>query len=66
VKRRAAEVSVVRRLAQRGLALVEEGDPALKSRLAEMHDIYAFFEQQVPVLLECWEKQRQIEQEPEI
>jgi DNA-binding transcriptional regulator GbsR (MarR family) len=65
VKRRAAQIAIIRRLAERGLALVEGEEPALKSRLAEMHDMYAFFEQQIPVLLECWQKQRQVDQEPE-
>lgn len=46
-------------LAKRGLDLLEGQDPELQLRLREVHDLYAFFERELPVLLQRWEQERQ-------
>ena len=56
IEKRIAEAIAVRRLAERGLKLLEGEDPALKTRLEEMRGIYLFFEQELPALLEQWEQ----------
>lgn len=64
-KRRTEHLTSVRRLAERGLALLKNEDPSLSCRLQEMHATYAFFEQVLPEILERWEQQ-QAQKEPEI
>lgn len=51
-------VSAFRQLAERGLTLLEDKEPPLKSRLEEMHAVYAFFERELPPLLERWEEEK--------
>jgi len=60
-RRRAARITAFRKLAERGLDLVEEQPPQQKVALREMHDIYAFFEREFPPLLERWEQSQQTE-----
>jgi len=57
-KRRMELVSNFRQLADRGLALLSEQTPEQRRRLEEMRDMYAFFEYEVPRLLERWEHER--------
>jgi len=58
LKQRVKQITLFRKLAERGLELV--GDKATQTRqwLEEMHDIYAFFEQEFPVLMERCERER--------
>jgi DNA-binding transcriptional regulator GbsR (MarR family) len=58
-KRRMELVSDFRQLADRGLELLNEHTSEQRRRLEEMRDMYAFFEYEVPRLLEHWEQQRQ-------
>lgn len=51
---RMAQVVVLRQLAERGLNLLPEENPARRRRLETMRDMYAFFEQEMPLLLERW------------
>lgn len=44
---------------ERGLVLLDGGDPALKVRLLEAHDLYAFLERELPLLFQRWEQERQ-------
>ena len=53
------KLSAFRQLAERGLMLVQDRDPQFKHRLAEMHDMCAFLEREMPLLLERWEQERQ-------
>ena len=62
-KRRTGQLTIMRRLAERGLALLANEDPSLSCRLQEMHNLYIFFEQEFPEILKRWE-QRESEKEP--
>ena len=58
LRQRVKEVTVFRRLAERGLEI--QGDKATPTRqwLEEMYDIYTFLERELPALLERWEQER--------
>jgi len=45
-------------LAERGLELLEGKDPQLRQRLEGRRDMYAFFERELPALLQRWEQER--------
>ncbi len=51
-------ISAIHQLAERGFALLEGRDPALRERLDELHDLYSFVEQELPALFERWEAER--------
>jgi DNA-binding transcriptional regulator GbsR (MarR family) len=57
-KRRMAQITAFRELAEQGLNLLEGNDPQLRLRLEEMRDTHAFWEQEIPLITERWEKQR--------
>lgn len=52
------EIVLGRQLADRGLELLGGKSAELKQRLREAHEVYAFFEEEYPALLERWEKTR--------
>lgn len=47
-----------RQLAERGLTLLADPDASRGERLREMRDIYAFFERELPLLIERWQRER--------
>lgn len=47
-----------RLLAEEGLRLVERRDPDSRRRLQEFHEIHAFFERELPRLLERWRQEK--------
>jgi hypothetical protein len=51
-------LTLFRELAERGLDLVKDFEPARGSRLRELHDIYDFLEREYPLLLDRWEAER--------
>lgn len=53
------KITTMRQLSERGLRLLEGKSPQLRERLKAMRDVSAFFEKQYPILLECWEGERQ-------
>jgi hypothetical protein len=55
---RMAQITAFRQLAERGLDLLQGNDPQLLLRLEEMRDMHAFWEQEMPLMTERWEKQR--------
>ncbi len=59
--RRMFMVSSFRQLAERGLTVLSDdhGQPQ-RERLAEMRDLYAFLEREVPMLLARWERERHL------
>lgn len=63
-KRRTEQLTFIRQLAERGLALLKDEDPSLSCRLQDMRDLYVFFEQEFPGILERW-KQRKSEKDME-
>ena len=52
------EVRIFRQLAEHGLEVMTEKRPLTRQWLEEMRDIYAFFERELPTLLERWEQER--------
>lgn len=54
-KQRLAQIAAFRRLAERGLALLQDAPSPLQKRLQEMRDIHAFLERELPLLHERWE-----------
>lgn len=57
-KQRLAQITAFRKLAERGLELLDGGDPQLQQRLEEMRDMHAFCEQELPMMIARWEQQR--------
>ena len=51
------ELSALRKLAERGLELMEGQDSELKQRLQEARDLFGFMEREYPLLIEHWEKE---------
>ena len=51
LEEKAQQFTEFRRLAERGLALLEEASPARRQRLEEMRDLYAFMEREYPLVL---------------
>jgi len=46
------------KIAERGLALLEEKPDEMKERLLEAHDLFSMLEERFPILLEYLEKER--------
>lgn len=57
-KRRMDQITAFRTLAERGLTLLQGEPLELTQRLQEMHDIHAFFEAEIPLMLDRWERYR--------
>lgn len=52
------EITLLRELADRGLALLADETAERRQRLQEMRDMFAFFEQEFPRLFARWEEER--------
>lgn len=48
----------MRRITEEGLDLLEGKPKALRQRLQDYHDFYAFFEREFPLLIERWKKRK--------
>ena len=46
-----------RKIAERGLDLIDSEDPAARRSLEEMRDFYAYWEKEMPAVLHRWEKE---------
>lgn len=57
LEQRARIVSDWRRLAERGLAVMNSEDSEARRRIQEMHDVMAFYERELPALTERWRKE---------
>jgi DNA-binding transcriptional regulator GbsR (MarR family) len=57
-QRRMVQMIAFRQMAERGLELLANETPEIKQRLEEMRDLHAFFEAELPLLLQRWEQQR--------
>ena len=51
------ELTALRKLAERGLELMEAQDSELKQRLQEARDLFSYMEREYPVLIERWENE---------
>jgi DNA-binding transcriptional regulator GbsR (MarR family) len=49
-------LSTFRQIAERGLLLMRSSSPQAKRGLEEMHDLYAFWERELPAILKRWEQ----------
>ena len=58
IEQRQAQIAAVRQLAEHGLELLAGEDCHRLARLREMRDFHAFFERELPVLIESWELER--------
>ncbi len=54
----------LRRLSERGLALLEGASPARRQRLEEMRDYYVFMEREFPLILDHWRAHRSTVEAP--
>ncbi len=52
------QITAFRKLAERGLGLLEPFSNERKARLGEMLDFYVFLEKEFPKILERWQQQR--------
>ena len=52
-----AKVTVLREIADEGLAALEDTSPQRRERLQGMRDLHAFFEQEMPAMIERWQEQ---------
>ena len=57
-KQRGDQIKVMRQLCERALELLKGEAQGNREWLEEMRDMYAFFEQEFPTLLERWEQER--------
>lgn len=57
LRNRMGFVRAMRELASRGLTLMEDEDAQQRQRLQEIHDLYAFLENEVPMLFERWKEE---------
>lgn len=55
---RLQQLTVFRRLAERGLAVTADQPAAQRQRLEDMRDLFAFYERELPTIVERWEQER--------
>ena len=60
LRKKVEVLTIFRQLAERGLELAEGKSPVTRQGLENMRDMYAFFERELPALLERWEQERKI------
>lgn len=65
-KQRMAQIAAFRKIAERGLGLMDASPDPLKQRLKEMRDIHAFWERELPLLDERWEQEQEKPQTKEL
>lgn len=58
LKERLAFTVVFRQLADEGLDLLKDAPLPRKRRLKEMHEVFSFFERELPAMIEHWEQRR--------
>ena len=63
-KQRISQIKAFRKLAEKGLTLLKDAAPQEQQRLVEMYDIHAFWERELPLLDDRWEKQQWQSQQP--
>lgn len=57
LQQRLAQITAFRQLAERGLHLLKPEDASARQRLEEMRNVHAFWEQELPLMIERWEQQ---------
>jgi DNA-binding transcriptional regulator GbsR (MarR family) len=56
MRRELEAIGGFREVAERGLELLDTKDPSVRRNLEEMRDFYAYWEKEMPAILERWEK----------
>ena len=65
LEEKAQQFTDFRRLAEKGLSLLEGASPARRQRLEEMRDLYAFMEREYPLMLSHWRAHKSaVERQP--
>ena len=64
LRKRMSFLGDMRELAGRGLTLVKDEDTQQHQRLQEIYNLYAFLEQQMPILFERWNQEHNEAQQP--
>jgi DNA-binding transcriptional regulator GbsR (MarR family) len=58
MQRRSEAVVVLKEIAERGLRVIESGDPEVRRGLEEMREYLEFFEEELPKFMQRWERRR--------
>jgi DNA-binding transcriptional regulator GbsR (MarR family) len=58
IQQQADQATGLRKLAEQGLKLTVDQSSEQQKQLREMRDLYAFIEEEVPILLARWEKRQ--------
>lgn len=53
-----ASITTLRRMAEQGLDIMNSDNPEARRGLEEMRDFYAYWERELPAVLERWERER--------
>ncbi len=64
LEEKAQQFTEFRRLAEKGLQLLDGASPVRRQRLEEMRDLYAFMEREYPLVLEHWRAHRSAQLHP--
>jgi DNA-binding transcriptional regulator GbsR (MarR family) len=62
IQQKTAQIKAVREIAERGLGLLEGEPDERRQRLEEMRNFHAFFEGELPRLVQRWEREREVKQ----
>ncbi len=57
VRQEMEALATFRRMAERGLGLLSSGSPEARRGLEEMRDFYAYWEREMPAVLERWARE---------
>lgn len=57
-RRQMALIGVFQEMAERGLKLLTPGNPEARDGLEEMRDFYAFWERELPAVLDRWDREK--------
>lgn len=57
-----ASITRLRRMAEQGLQILDSADPEARRGLEEMRDFYAYWERELPAVLERWERETEKKQ----
>lgn len=60
---RMGHMTAIRKLADRGLALIAGKDPKISQRLRELRNLYAFLEKEIPALLDRYDRECRVARE---
>ena len=61
MRRELESIRAFRLMAERGLGIVDGGEPSSRSKLEEMREFYAYWERELPAVLERWEEDKEKE-----